>query len=116
MIFKLKDKEIKQFKLVSGTRRTVLKKFDGGYYGNDMFRKKWHDFFEEKLPKGMCVYYEIVGWVNESMPIMGRCNNKLVKDKEFEKMYSKEKLDDGVRYAKDLKDRYTVLWMYEYVK
>ena len=36
--------------------------------------------------------------------------------KEFEKMYSKEKLDDGVRYAKDLKDRYTVLWMYEYVK
>ena len=89
-VFKLKDKEFKQFKLVSGTRRTVLKKFDGGYYGNDMFRKTWHDFFEEKLPKGMCVYYEIVGWVNESTPIMGRCNNKLVKDKEFEKMYGKE--------------------------
>lgn len=89
-LFKLKDKEIKQFKLVSGTRRTVLKKYDGGYYGNDMFRKKWHDFFEEKLPKGMCVFYEIVGWVNESTPIMGRCNNKLIKDKEFEKMYGKE--------------------------
>lgn len=89
-IFKLKDKEIKQFKLVSGTRRTVLKTFDGGYYGNDEFRKKWHDFFEEKLPKGMCVFYEIVGWVNESTPIMSRCNNKLVKDKEFEKMYGKE--------------------------
>ena len=89
-VFKLKDKEIKRFKLVSGTRRTVLKKFDGGYYGNDMFRKKWHDFFEYKLPKGMCVYYEIAGWVNETTPIMGRCNNKLVKDKEFEKMYGKE--------------------------
>lgn len=89
-VFKLKDKEVKQFRLVSGTRRTVLKSFDGGYYGNDMFRKKWHDFFEEKLPKGMCVYYEIVGWVNESTPIMGRCNNKLVKDKEFERMYGKE--------------------------
>ena len=89
-VFKIKDKEIKQFKLVSGTRRTVLKKFDGGYYGNDMFRKKWHDFFEDKLPKGMCVYYEIVGWVSEDTPIMGRCNNRLVKDKEFSKMYGEE--------------------------
>ena len=89
-IFKLKDKEVKQFKLVSGTRRTILKKFDGGYYGNDMFRKKYHDFFEDKLPKGMCVYYEIAGWVNETTPIMGKCNNKLVKDKTFEKMYGKE--------------------------
>jgi hypothetical protein len=35
---------------------------------------------------------------------------------EFEKMYSNEKRMDGVRYAKDLKDRYTVLWMYEQVK
>lgn len=89
-IFKMTDKEIRQFKLVSGTRRTVLKKFDGGYYGNDEFRKKWHDFFDGKLPKGMCAYYEIVGWVNDSTPIMGKCNNKLVKDKEFEKMYGKE--------------------------
>lgn len=89
-IFKLKDKEIKRFKLVSGTRRTILKDFDGGYYGDDNFRKKWHDFFKDKLPKGMCVYYEIVGWVNESTPIMGRCNNKLVKDKAFEKMYGEE--------------------------
>lgn len=89
-VFKLKDKEIKKFKLVSGTRRTVLKKFDGGYYGNDMFRKKWHDFFEEKLPKGMTAFYEIVGWVDEDKPIMARCNNKLVKDKEFEKMYGEE--------------------------
>ena len=89
-VFKLKDKESKQFKLVSGTRRTVLKKFDGGYYGNDMFRKKWHDFFENKLPKGMTVYYEIVGWVNETTPIMSKCGNKLVKDKEFSKMYGAE--------------------------
>ena len=89
-VFKMKDKEIKRFKLVSGTRRTILKKFDGGYYGNDEFRRKWHDFFKDKLPKGMCAFYEIVGWVNESTPIMGRCDNKLVKDKEFEKMYGKE--------------------------
>ena len=89
-VFKLKDKENKEYKLVSGTRRTVLKKFDGGYYGNDEFRKKYHDFFMDKLPKGMTAFYEIVGWVNESTPIMGRCNNKLVKDKEFEKIYGQE--------------------------
>lgn len=89
-VFKLNDKEYKQFKLVSGTRRTVLKSYDGGYYGNDAFRKKWHDFFEDKIPKGMCVYYEIVGWVDNTRPIMARCNNKLVKDKAFEKMYGKE--------------------------
>ena len=35
---------------------------------------------------------------------------------EFEKRYGEEKLANGVRYAKDLKDRYTVLWMYEQVK
>ena len=31
---------------------------------------------------------------------------------EFYKTYSKEKIRDAVKYAKDLKDRYTVLWMY----
>lgn len=35
---------------------------------------------------------------------------------EFEKMYSEKKLIDGIRYAKDLKDRYTVLWLHEQVK
>ncbi len=89
-IFKIKDKKLQEYKVISGTRRTVLKNFEGGYYGNDAFRKKYHDFFEEKLPKGMTVFYEIVGWVNETTPIMGKCSNKLVKDKEFEKMYGKE--------------------------
>ena len=89
-VFKLHDKEYKQFKLVSGTRRTILMNYDGGYYGNDAFRKKWHDFFDGKLPKGMTVYYEIVGWVDETRPIMSRCSNKLVKDKAFSKMYGDE--------------------------
>ncbi len=34
----------------------------------------------------------------------------------FREMYSEEKLADGVRYAKDLKDRYTVLWLNEAIK
>lgn len=90
-IFKLKDKETKEYKLVAGTRRVVIKDFDKEcYYSSNAFRKPYHDFFEDKLPKGMEVFGEIVGWVNESTPIMGRCSNKLVKDKEFEKMYGEE--------------------------
>ncbi len=32
---------------------------------------------------------------------------------ELEQMYGKAKLQDAVRYAKDLKDRYSVLWLYD---
>ena len=31
---------------------------------------------------------------------------------EFEKLYGKDKIDNAIFYAKDLKDRYTVLWLY----
>jgi len=31
---------------------------------------------------------------------------------EFYKLYNKQKIQDAVLYAKDLKDRYTVLWLY----
>ena len=35
---------------------------------------------------------------------------------EFERTYSEQKLSDGIKFAKDLKDRYTVLWTYGRVK
>lgn len=35
---------------------------------------------------------------------------------DFYKMYSREKLEDAIKYAKDLKDRYTVLWLYNDLK
>ena len=31
---------------------------------------------------------------------------------EFVDLYGQAKIDDGVLYAKDLKDRYSVLWLY----
>jgi len=31
---------------------------------------------------------------------------------EFEKLYGREKIENALKFAKDLKDRYTVLWMY----
>lgn len=76
---------------VSGTRRMVLEDFDGGFYGSNEFRKQYHDFFKDKLPKGMTVFYEIVGWVDGTdKTIMGTCANSKIKDKEFAKMYGKE--------------------------
>lgn len=89
-VFKFKDKEYKQFKLVSGTRRTTLRDYEGGWYGSNAFRGPYHDFFKDKLPKGMEIFYEIVGWIDNERTIMGRCSNKLVKDKEFSKQYGDE--------------------------
>ena len=31
---------------------------------------------------------------------------------EYEKLYGEKKIQDALLYAKDLKDRYSVLWMY----
>ena len=75
---------------VSGTRRTVLDTFDGGFYGSNEFRKPYHDFFEGKLLKGETVYYEIVGFTHDGGSIMGVCDNKKLKDKEFVKKYGEK--------------------------
>ena len=85
-----KEKISKKYSLISGTRRTTLTNYDGGYYGSNAFREKYHKLLEDKLPKGVEIYYEIVGWIDKDKPIMGRCNNKLIKDKEFSKKYGNE--------------------------
>ena len=89
-LFHLPDKVTSKFKIISGSRRVVLRDYDGGYYGSNAFRKKYNDFFIDKLPKGMTVYGEIVGWIDENTPIMPKCKNSKVKDKEFSKMYGEE--------------------------
>ncbi|MCD8376450.1 MAG: 2'-5' RNA ligase [Oscillospiraceae bacterium] len=89
-LFHMEDKVSEDYSVVSGTRRTTLRDFDGGFYGSNAFRKKYQDMFVGKLPKGFEVFGEIVGWVNETTPIMPRCSNSKVKDKEFTKLYGKE--------------------------
>ncbi len=89
-LFKVKDKEVVNYNIVSGTRRVTLRDYEGGWYGSNAFRMKYHDFFKDKLPKGMEIFYEIIGWVDKDTTIMGRCSNKLVKDKEFSKQYGDE--------------------------
>jgi tRNA-binding EMAP/Myf-like protein len=85
--FKFKLKSKTSWDYVSGTRRVVLSDYQGGYYGNDEFRKKWHDFFVGKLKKGEEAYYEILGYISEDKTIMPECSNAKTKDKEFIKKW-----------------------------
>ena len=75
---------------VSGTRRTVLENFEGGYYGSNEFREAHSKFFEGKLWKGEEVYYEVVGFTHTGAPIMSTADNKKLNDKDFIKQYGKE--------------------------
>lgn len=80
-------KETMSWDMVTGTRRCVLEEWEGGYYGDQQFRKKWHDFLSGKLEKGETLYYEIVGWVNPQTTIMPIGDNKRFQDKEIRKLY-----------------------------
>ena len=86
-LFRREGEAIYDWGTVSGTRRTVMDTFDGGFYGSNEFRKQYHDFFEGKLWKGETVYYEIVGFTHDGGPIMATCSNSKLKDKEFVKQY-----------------------------
>ena len=86
-LFRREGEAIYDWGTVSGTRRTVMDTFEGGFYGSNEFRKQYHDFFEGKLLKGETVYYEIVGFTHEGKSIMGQCSNKKLNDKEFVKQY-----------------------------
>ena len=78
---------IYEYDYVSGTRRTVLEDYEGGFYGSNKFREQYHELFRGKLHKGETIYYEIVGFTDTGSPIMGTCNNKKLNDKEFIKQY-----------------------------
>ena len=72
---------------VSGTRRVVLENYEGGFYGDNIFREQHSKIFEGKLNKGETVYYEVVGFTTSGAPIMGDASNKKLNDKEFIKQY-----------------------------
>ena len=86
-LFKREGTPIYDWGYVSGTRRTVLENFDGGYYGSNEFREPHSKFFEGKLMKGETVYYEVVGFTTSGVPIMASGNNAKLNDKEFVKQY-----------------------------
>jgi len=79
-------KPIYTWQYISGTRRTVLDDWDGGFYGSNAFRKQHADFFEGKLHKGETVYYEVVGFTDTGAPIMPSASNKAL-GKDFIRQY-----------------------------
>ena len=82
-------KPIYDWDYIDGTRRVVLENYDGGYYGDNSFRKQHGDVFRGKLNKGEEVFYEIVGFTDSGAPIMGTVDNKKTQDKDFIKKYGK---------------------------
>lgn len=81
-------KPVYEWGYVSGTRRTVLDNYDGGYYGSNEFREQHSKTFEGKLWKGETVYYEVVGFTHTGAPIMAEGNNEKL-GKDFVKQYGK---------------------------
>ena len=93
-LFGKKPTEKRQWKIMSGTRRVILKESTvDGYYGSNEFRKKYEEQIKNNLPKGMTIYGEIVGWVNNTTPIMGRCSNKKL-GQDFVNKYGPETIFD----------------------
>ena len=88
-IFHREGKPIYKYDYISGTRRTVLEDFEGGFYGSNAFRKQHHDKFIGKLHKGEEIYYECIGYVDEITPIMAKGKNEKV-GKDFVKQYGKK--------------------------
>lgn len=83
-----------------------LQKKVGLIYGDriEIYKEKWNEIKEILSEVPDCAkteeYLKKIG-----LPV-----------KDFYEMYSKEKLSDAVIYAKALKDRYTVLWLYSDIK
>lgn len=77
---------IYDYGFISGTRRTVMDTFEGGFYGSNEFRAQYHDHFVGKLWKGETVYYEVAGYTHTGTPIMATGKTP----KEYEKLYGKK--------------------------
>lgn len=93
-VFGKKPKINRQWRIMSGTRRVILKEsVTDGFYGSNEFRKKYEEQIKNNLPKGMTIYGEIVGWVNDTTPIMGRCSNKKL-GQDFINKYGDETIFD----------------------
>lgn len=86
-LFKKKNRIIADYNYVTGTRRTIVRKPDGGYYGDNKFRLDWAKKFEGKLYKGEQVFCEIAGFCEKNKPIMGSADNKKTNSKAFIKRF-----------------------------
>lgn len=96
------QEEVKRIYLSSAEEVVALQKKLGWYFedNSDKVLPKWDRIkavlAEAPTEEEMLAMVEAVG----------------LDYQEFERLYGQEKIHDGVLYAKDLKDRYSVLWLY----
>ncbi len=77
-----------EYRLVSGTRQTIIRSDKSSGYYQDNFRQTVHTkYFDGRLRKGEVVYYEIVGFQENGKPIMQSQSVKKLKDKSMEAIY-----------------------------
>ena len=74
-----------------------------GWYERDLF-----PVYQEKWQEIKAVLAEVPS-VQKLTEYVGSIGLDIA---DFEKMYGKKKIQDALLYAKDLKDRYSVLWIY----
>lgn len=76
----------------------------------------WYENFdEEKYHSHHDEIIEVLKEAPSSAEMIKYLDSISLDIKEYEKMYGKDKINDGIKYAKDLKDRYSVLWIYYFM-
>ncbi len=73
-----------------------------------LYKKDMLSVYKEKAHEILTVLSEMPS-ANEIEAMLNAAGLHM---QEFNKLYSEKKITDGIAYAKELKDRYTVLWMY----
>ena len=71
----------------------------------------WEDSSEKVLPKWEQIK-AVLGEAPSEREILEMVEAVGLNYQEFVNLYGQEKINDGILYAKDLKDRYSVLWLY----
>lgn len=74
-----------------------------GWYDQD-----WYQVYAAKWPQ----IRQVLGEAPSSEEMVGYLRSVELDIAEFEAMYGREKIEDALKFGKDLKDRYSVLWMY----
>ncbi len=97
----------KEWKVISGTRRTIMADGKPGFYADESFRRKSVESFVPFLKKNEVIYYELVGYTSDGGLIMGEHDVKKAGDKELVKQYG-----DKIRYTYGTLPGETDLYVY----
>lgn len=95
-------KEIERIYRSSAEEVVALQKKMGWY---------WQDNTDKVLPKWEAIR-EVLAEAPTEAEMLQMVEAVGLDYKKFVSLYGQEKIDDGVLYAKDLKDRYSALWLY----